>query len=76
MWILDIKFWHYIDQYIQRVVVQPGSATFQQLLSPTVPLFKDIFFFNLTNPTEFQAGAKPNLTEIGPYSYRLGHSAN
>ena len=56
--------------YVQRVVVQPGSATFQQLLSPTVPLFKDIYFFNLTNPVEFQAGAKPNLREIGPYSYR------
>ena len=55
---------------LQRVMVEPGSATFQQFLSPTVPLFKDIYFFNLTNPAEFQAGAKPNLTEIGPYSYR------
>ncbi len=46
-----------------------GSPTFQQLQSPTAPLFKDIYFFNLTNPREFQAGAKPMLQEVGPYSY-------
>ena len=46
-----------------------GSPTFQQLQSPTAPLFKDIYFFNLTNPEEFEAGAKPQLQEVGPYSY-------
>ena len=68
--VAGVNFNHFSVAHMQRVVIQPGSATFQQLLSPTVPLFKDIYFFNLTNPVEFQDGAKPNLTEIGPYSYR------
>ncbi len=54
-------------------MIQEGSATFQQLLSPSVPVFKDIFFFNLTNPVEFEQGAKPNLVEVGPYSYRYAY---
>ena len=58
------------NYYMQRVVLQEGSATFQQLLSPSVPLFKDVYFFNLTNPVEFEGGAKPQLVEVGPYSYR------
>lgn len=53
------------------MVLEEGSTTLAQLLDPSVPIFKDIYFFNLTNPEEFQAGAKPNLSEIGPYSYRL-----
>ena len=55
---------------MQQVVIKNGSATFSQLMNTTVPIYKDIYFFNLTNPEEFQAGDKPNLSELGPYSYR------
>ena len=48
----------------------PGSAMFEQLQHPSLPIYKDVFFYNLTNPDEFAAGSRPNVTEIGPYSYR------
>ena len=55
---------------MQELVIKNGSATFRQLMNTTVPIYKDIYFFNLTNPEQFQAGDKPNLSELGPYSYR------
>lgn len=30
----------------------------------------EIFMFNITNPDEVMAGAKPELEEVGPYIYR------
>lgn len=60
---------------LQRVPLRMGSPVLQQLQNPTPPLFKDIFFFNLTNPEEFEAGAKPELVEVGPYSYTYVHKA-
>ena len=54
----------------QQVTLKPGHATYEQLQNPTLPVWKDFYFFNLTNPEEFVEGAKPNLTQVGPYSYR------
>ena len=48
----------------------PGHATYEQLQNLTLPLWKDFYFFNLTNPEEFAEGGKPNVTQVGPYSYR------
>ena len=55
---------------VQSVTIEKGHATYEQLQNPTLPVWKDFYFFNLTNPEGFAAGEKPNLTEIGPYSYR------
>ena len=30
----------------------------------------EFFFFNITNVDEFLAGAKPEVKQIGPYTYR------
>jgi lysosome membrane protein 2 len=57
-------------QIDEQVTLKPGHATYEQLQNPTLPIWKDFYFFNLTNPDEFVEGAKPNLTQVGPYSYR------
>ena len=31
----------------------PGNVPFDQLQSPSLPIYKDVFFFNLTNPDGF-----------------------
>lgn len=58
---------HEIDE---SVTLEPGHASYEQLKNPTLPVWKDFYFFNLTNAAEFAEGAKPNVTQVGPYSYR------
>ena len=56
---------------MQKVTIEPGHATYEQLQNPTPPLWKSFYFFNLTNPKEFEEGSEvPKLEEKGPYSYR------
>ena len=41
-----------------------------QYINPRVePLIK-FYFFNLTNPDDFVAGAKPLFHEVGPYAFK------
>lgn len=58
--------------FLQKVTVKKGHATYEQLEQPSLPIFKDFYFFNLTNAEEFaesNGGVKPVLKEVGPYSY-------
>lgn len=48
----------------------PGHEVYNQWINPTVPMYKDFYIFNLTNPAEFARGAKPSFKELGPYRYR------
>ena len=55
------------------MTVQEGHATYEQLQEPSIPIYKNFYFFNLTNHKEFaerNGGVKPVLQEVGPYSYR------
>ena len=55
------------------MTLEEGHMTYEQLRDPTVPIYKSFYFFNLTNPEEFEEGiAIASMEEIGPYSYRLG----
>ena len=56
---------------MQAATILKGHALYEQLENPTLPAWKSFYFFNLTNPEEFeQNGSKPILKEIGPYGYR------
>ena len=50
--------------------ILPGNPTYEQFDNPDVPLYKDVYFYNLTNPEEFMNGSRPQVEELGPYSYR------
>ncbi|KAF5894663.1 lysosome membrane protein 2-like, partial [Clarias magur] len=67
------KFWQSMfPQYglTQEITLNEGSKVFDTWKNPPSPVFKEFFFFNLTNPDEFLAGQKPHLTQMGPYTYR------
>ncbi|XP_062868043.1 lysosome membrane protein 2 [Trichomycterus rosablanca] len=54
----------------KEITLTEGSRVFQSWKNPPPPVFMEFFFFNVTNPDEFMAGAKPRLTHMGPYTYR------
>ena len=54
--------------------LKPGSLVYDEWTKASTPVYMKYFVFNLTNPDEVMEGATPNVTQIGPYSYRyIGH---
>ena len=46
---------------------------YKEWIKPSVPIYMKYFVFNVTNPDEVMEGLEiPNVTQIGPYSYRYG----
>ncbi|CAN9504526.1 unnamed protein product [Ophioblennius macclurei] len=54
----------------KEIVLVEGSRVFQSWKSPPPPVYMEYFFFNVTNAQEFLMGAKPEVSQIGPYTYR------
>ena len=53
--------------------LKPGSSVYKEWIKPSVPIYMKYFVFNVTNPNEILEGLEiPNVTQIGPYSYRYG----
>uniref|UniRef100_A0A3B3BGY3 Lysosome membrane protein 2-like n=1 Tax=Oryzias melastigma TaxID=30732 RepID=A0A3B3BGY3_ORYME len=54
----------------KEIVLVEGSRVFESWKNPPPPVFMEFFFFNLTNAEDCLTGAKPEVTQIGPYTYR------
>ncbi|XP_003387595.1 PREDICTED: lysosome membrane protein 2-like [Amphimedon queenslandica] len=68
---LIIEFPSLLDHMVnEKLTILPGHSSYEQLKDPSLPVYKDVYFFNLTNPVEFSQGARPIVNEVGPYSYR------
>lgn len=52
------------------VKLKPGSLLFKEWTKSSLPIYMQYFMFNLTNPEQVMDGAIPNVTQIGPYSYK------
>lgn len=55
--------------HFQNLVIEKNSPTYDQWISPKVPIHCAVYLFNLTNPDEFLAGKRPILEEKGPYIF-------
>uniref|UniRef100_A0A8C6M8I0 Scavenger receptor class B, member 2 n=1 Tax=Nothobranchius furzeri TaxID=105023 RepID=A0A8C6M8I0_NOTFU len=55
---------------LQEIVLVEGSRVFESWKRPPPPVFMEYFFFNVTNVDEILKGAKPIVTQVGPYTYR------
>ena len=57
---------------MQRIALKENSESFPFWKDIPVPIYERFYFFNITNPQEIERfGAKPNLKEIGPFTYRM-----
>ncbi|CAI2738156.1 unnamed protein product [Dicrocoelium dendriticum] len=54
----------------EQTELVPGTVTYEQWVQPTIDIYFQAYLFNLTNPIEFQAGEKPILHQLGPYTYK------
>uniref|UniRef100_T1KHJ9 Scavenger receptor class B member 1 n=1 Tax=Tetranychus urticae TaxID=32264 RepID=T1KHJ9_TETUR len=56
----------------QKLVLSNGSALFTFWKDMPLPMFQKFYFYNITNPSEVEKnGVKPNLVELGPFTYHL-----
>jgi scavenger receptor class B protein 1 len=55
----------------KQIALTQDSRTFPAWKEPPVPIYQKFYFFNVTNAHEVeQLGQKPQLVEIGPFTYR------
>ncbi|XP_060937451.1 lysosome membrane protein 2-like isoform X2 [Limanda limanda] len=54
----------------KELILVEGSRVFESWKSPPPPVYMEFFFFNVTNVDEFLKGAQPEVTQVGPYTYR------
>ena len=56
--------------YFQAVVIRKGGPVYEYWQNPPVPVYLQIYMFNITNQKEFLNGQKPSVNQVGPYTYR------
>lgn len=62
---------HYINGLIkQKVLILPGTDTYDNWKESPVPIYDNLFLFNITNPHGFNHGEKAVLKLVGPFVYR------
>lgn len=54
----------------QEIVLVEGSRVFESWKNPPPPVFMEFFIFNVTNVDIILGGGKPQLNQLGPYTYR------
>ncbi|CAL4110951.1 unnamed protein product, partial [Meganyctiphanes norvegica] len=57
----------------KKLILAPGTETMDSFTSPPIPIYMQFYMFNLTNKDDVvNTGAKPNLQQLGPYTYEEG----
>jgi len=61
-----------ISRYIDtKIALTPTSHSFPLWREPPVPIYQRFYFFNVSNAQEIeQRGQKPQLEQVGPFTYR------
>lgn len=50
-------------------MIKNGSQVYDMWRKPTIPIYFQVYVFDLQNPQEVINGARPYLKERGPYTY-------
>ncbi|XP_023212736.1 protein croquemort-like [Centruroides sculpturatus] len=54
-----------------RLILSEESEMYEQWKEPSLPIYLEIYLFNITNPEDVEANiSKPIVEEVGPFSFR------
>ena len=53
----------------QMMVITPSSELFQGWKEPPMPIYQSFYFFDVLNKEDIMKGEKPEVMEVGPYTY-------
>ncbi|KAG8196569.1 hypothetical protein JTE90_003582 [Oedothorax gibbosus] len=53
----------------ENMVLEDGKENYEKWKETPIPVTFKVFLFNITNPEEVIAGGKPNVKDIGPFTY-------
>jgi len=54
----------------EKLTIQEGSPAYDAWKKPIIPTKLKIYFFSINNPIEVENGSKPDLEQVGPFTYR------
>ncbi|XP_041376213.1 lysosome membrane protein 2-like [Gigantopelta aegis] len=67
----------------EEMMLKEGGMLYKIWKNFSIPIYMQIYMFNLSNPDEFKSGQKPAMVQTGPYTYReerykinITHNAN
>lgn len=60
----------YKDGVKKKLVMKEGGETYNDWVKPPVPVYMQYYLFNYTNVDDILNGSKPQVRQLGPYSYR------
>ena len=52
-------------------MLKEGGMLYKIWKNYSIPIYLQIYMFNLSNPDEFKNGQKPSVVQTGPYTYRF-----
>lgn len=64
-----VRFFFFFSS-TQNVVLAYKKTGFDSWVNPPFPIYFKVWMWNLTNADDVLKGAKPNVTQVGPYTYR------
>ncbi|CAF0832095.1 unnamed protein product [Brachionus calyciflorus] len=53
----------------ENVVIKNGSDAYKFWLDPPATIYRKYYLFDVRNPLEVEKGEKPQLAQMGPYTY-------
>nr|XP_045611051.1 scavenger receptor class B member 1-like isoform X2 [Procambarus clarkii] len=59
---------------VDQMVLRQGGQKYESWIDTPVPVYYRVHVFNLTNPSQFMAGERPRVQELGPYVYLMKES--
>nr|XP_054754020.1 lysosome membrane protein 2-like [Lytechinus pictus] len=73
--VVGVSFLHFFpvifDEALKKQTrLVEGSTGYKIWESPPADIYIDFYVWHLENPLEVEKGAKPNVTQRGPYTYR------